>query len=78
MRARPGPRVPANRARSDCVLRVQRRKRVNAIRGLHEIGPEATPAVPAFLDAAKSGDLTIATWAVEALVRKGGLRPRND
>jgi HEAT repeat protein len=43
--------------------------RVNAIRALGEIGPDAMPAVPALLDASKSGDLKIATRAVEALAK---------
>ncbi len=48
--------------------------RVNAIRGLGEIGSDAMPAVPALLDASKSGDLTIATRAVEA--SRKSIRPR--
>lgn len=43
--------------------------KVNAIRALREIGPDAMPAVPALLAASKSGDMKIATAAVEALVK---------
>jgi HEAT repeat protein len=43
--------------------------KVNAIRALGEIGPDAMPAVPALLDASKSSELEIALPAVEALVK---------
>jgi HEAT repeat protein len=43
--------------------------RVNAIGALGELGPDAMPAVPALLDASRSGDLDIAIRAVEALVK---------
>jgi HEAT repeat protein len=43
--------------------------RVSAITALGEIGPDATMAIPTLLDASKSGDINLATSAVEALVK---------
>lgn len=43
--------------------------RLNTIRSLWEIGPEARCAIPALLEQSRSDDLSIATRAVEALVK---------
>lgn len=43
--------------------------RLGAILALGEIGPEARCAVPVLLEQSRSGDLTIATRAIEALVK---------
>ena len=43
--------------------------RVNAIMALGEIGALAKPAVPVMLEASRSGDLSVAGRAVEALVK---------
>src|SRR5262249_20281442 len=67
-KASPGSLTRLARSLVDSLARASKpESRLNAILALGELGPEGMPAVPALLDASRSGDREIAVRAVEAL-----------
>ena len=66
----PGSLAPLARSLVERLSRTRKPdQRRNAILALGEIGPDARSAVPALLEESRSGDLAVATRAVEALVK---------